>query len=291
MSGSIARLSDRGVVEVTGADARGFLDGLATAKVASAPAGACGYGALLTPQGKILFDFLGHAEGERVLLECPATAAADLARRLGFYKLRAKVSVADRSGDFAVVVGWDGAPVPAGGLADPRHTGLGWRAVVPVAEVATVMARGGGVVAAEADWQAHRIGLAIPEAGLDFSYGDAFPHDADLDQFGGVDFRKGCYVGQEVVSRMQHRGLARRRIVVVEADVLLPAPGTEISSGGKTIGTLGSSAGRRGLALVRLDRVKEALDAGAALVAGDVALRFSLPEWARFGWPETTAAD
>ncbi|MBL8572328.1 MAG: folate-binding protein YgfZ [Hyphomicrobiaceae bacterium] len=291
MAGQIARLEDRGVVAVTGADARTFLDGLATAKVASAPEGSCGYGALLTPQGKILFDFLGHATADGIVLDCPAAAAADLARRLGFYKLRAKVAVADVSGEYAVLAGWNGAAPIAGAGFDPRHGGLGWRAVVPAASAEAAMAASGAAIVGDADWQAHRIGLAIPEAGRDFAYGDAFPHDADLDQFGGVDFKKGCYVGQEVVSRMQHRGLARRRIVVVEAEAELPAAGTEIVVGAKAVGTLGSSAGRRGLALVRLDRVKEALDAGAEIAADGRALRFSLPEWARFGWPETTAAD
>jgi folate-binding protein YgfZ len=143
-------------------------------------------------------------------------------------------------------------------------------------------------MASEAEYDAHRIGLGVPEGGIDFAFGDAFPHDADMDQLGGVDFDKGCYVGQEVVSRMEHRGTARRRIVLAEGVGLTAR--TEITAAGKPIGQLTSTAAERGLALVRLDRAKEAMDQGQPILAGAASLTLALPPWARFTWPHAEAA-
>ena len=125
--------------------------------------------------------------------------------------------------------------------------------------------RDAGTRDAAADWHAFRIAHGVAESGADYALGDAFPHDVLLDQNGGVGFRKGCYVGQEVVSRMQHRGTARRRVLIVDGDGDLPAPGTEIIAGGRAIGTLGSVAGGVGLAIVRIDQVKDAMDAGTPI--------------------------
>ena len=132
------------------------------------------------------------------------------------------------------------------------------------------------------------VGLQI---NLDFAFGDAFPHDADMDQLSGVDFVKGCYVGQEVVSRMEHRGTARRRFVLAHASAALPPVGTPINAGEKNIGTLGSSTGGTGLALIRLDRAKDAMDHGVPITAGGVGLTLTLPPWAKFGWPAAVAAE
>jgi folate-binding protein YgfZ len=145
--------------------------------------------------------------------------------------------------------------------------------------------------ATEADYDAHRVGLGIPEGGVDFAFGDGFPHDADMDQLHGIDFKKGCYVGQEVVSRMQHRGTARRRFIIVTGAGALPVVGTPVLAGERALGTLGSSAGSSGLALIRLDRAKEALDGGAPIAAGGVPLALTLPPWATFTWPSTVAAE
>ena len=121
----------------------------------------------------------------------------------------------------------------------------------------------------------------MPRGGIGFAYGDAFPHETNMDRLAGVDFDKGCYIGQEVVSRMQHRGTARTRIVTVTLDAMAPAAGTEIRAADKPIGTMGSSAGNSGLALVRTDRATDALDAGAALLAGDVTIHLADPEAVR----------
>lgn len=279
-----ALLRSRAALRVEGPEAAHFLQGLITADMARIDDTGAGFGALLTPQGKILFDFLILKDGEGYLLDCPREAAAALVKRLGFYKLRAKVTITDLSDSHAVVAVWDEDPALTGVFAaDPRLAALGSRGIVSADE-----ADGSGL-ADEAEWQAHRIGLGVPEAGEDYAYGEVFPHDIDMDQLSGVAFDKGCYVGQEVVSRMEHRGTARRRVIRASAGAALPPAGTEIVAGGKTLGTLGSSSGAEGLALVRLDRAKAALDAGTAITAGDVAVTLTLPDWAGFGWPAQEA--
>jgi len=273
MSKKAAMLEDRGVVSVSGADATGFLQGLLTNDVEKLPPGEARYAALLTPQGKILFDMIvvrAPGAGEPVfLIDCAAAQAADLARRLGFYKLRAKVAVADESAARAVAAYWGGEPEPVEGgtlYADPRDPRLGWRAILP----RTIADAIGSEHAAE--YEGLRIGAVAPKGGLDFAYGDAFPHDANLDLLHGVDFEKGCYVGQEVVSRMKHRGTARKRVVRVKLAGPPPAPGAPVMDRELAVGALGSSSGREALALLRLDRAEDAAAAGRGLIAEGVGL-------------------
>jgi folate-binding protein YgfZ len=284
MSGSYAILQDRGVVGVGGADAPKFLQDLVTADIDRAGADSAAYGGLLTPQGKILFDFIIYRAGDRFLFDTPRSAAADLAKRLLFYRLRAKVEIADLSETHRVIAAWGAATSPAGPIAfvtDPRLAALGFRAVVTAGTAVDLP----GWIAANANaYHAHRIALGVPEGGIDFAFGQAFPHDADMDQLGGVAMEKGCYVGQEVVSRMEHRGTARRRIVVARAASPLPAAGTPIASEGRSIGEIASVSGTSGLARVRVDRVKDAMDAGVPVAAGGVVLSLSIPHWARFEW-------
>ena len=282
-SGQVARLVRRGVVAVGGPDAVKFLNDLVTADVTHAGPGSAVYAGLLTPQGKVLFDFIIFRDGDDFWIDLAREKAADFAKRLGFYRLRANVTVADRSADHTVLAGWGGQPVDSARIAapDPRLPALGWRAIV---------AGDGPGYASQADYDAHRIACGVPEGGIDFAFGDLFPHDSDMDQLGGVDFTKGCYVGQEVVSRMEHRHTARRRFVIATGAGPLPASGSEIAAAGKPIGTLASSAGRIGLALVRLDRAKEAMDKAEPLLAADTPVTLALPPWARFGWPEPAAA-
>ncbi len=277
-NGRIARLERRGVVAVGGRDAEQFLNDLVTADM-TAGSGRAVYAGLLTPQGKVLFDFIVFRDGDRFLFDLPRALVADFVKRLTFYRLRAAVTIEDMSMSHSVLTAWgDTAPDIAGIVApDPRLAALGWRAIV---------FGDGEANASEADYDAHRIPLGVPEGGIDFAFGDAFPHDADMDQLGGVDFKKGCYVGQEVVSRMEHRGTARRRFVIAAGAGPLPAAGTPIAAGDKPLGTLGSSADGTGLALVRLDRAKEAIDLGETIAAGDATLTLTIPPWARFGWPE-----
>jgi len=287
--GKIAEMPRRGVVSVGGADAEKFLNDLITSDVPKA-AGKAAYGGLLTPQGKILFDLIVFRDGETFLFDLPKAAVADFVKRLTFYRLRAKVEIADLSDERIVVAAWGGArqPIVDGPVAaDPRLAGLGFRAIVPSgADMAPDFEE-----ATAADYDAHRLALGVPEGGIDFAYGEPFPHDADMDQLGGVDFAKGCYVGQEVVSRMEHRGTARRRFVLAKSRSPLPAVGTPVMAGEKYIGTLGSSVGGDGLALVRLDRAKDAIDRGIAITAGGATLTLALPGWATFGWPASVAED
>ncbi len=287
-NGRIAELPRRGIVAVGGTDAETFLNDLITADMPKT-AGTAAYGGLLTPQGKILFDAIVFRDGDRFLFDLPRGLAADFVKRLGFYRLRAKVEIADLSAERIAVAAWgNGAPILDGPVApDPRLAALGHRAIVPAgADMAPDFAE-----ATAADYDAHRVALGVPEGGIDFAFGDAFPHDADMDQLGGIDFKKGCYVGQEVVSRMEHRGTARRRFVLASGAGSLPPIGTPVLAGEKPIGTLGSASGHTGTALVRLDRAKEAIDAGTAITAGAVPLTLTIPSWAKFTWPVAVAAD
>jgi tRNA-modifying protein YgfZ len=267
-----AMLEDRGVVSVSGEDATGFLQGLLTNDVERLGPGEARYGALLTPQGKILFDMIAvRAPGEEpsYLIDCAAAQAADLAKRLGFYKLRAKVSIVDQSAGRAVAAFWGEMPprIDDGLLfADPRDPRLGWRAILPRPVAAAVGLEHVG------EYEGLRIAVGAPKGGLDFAYADAFPHDANLDLLHGVDFDKGCYVGQEVVSRMKHRGTARKRVARVKLAGPAPAPGTPVLDRELAVGALGSSSGREALALLRLDRAEEAKAAGRTLSAGGVGL-------------------
>jgi folate-binding protein YgfZ len=159
---------------------------------------------------------------------------------------------------------------------------LGRRWVAPAGSVETD--------ASTADWHRHRIALSIPEGGVDFVFGDAFPHDAAMDSLNGVAFDKGCFVGQEVVSRMRHRGTARRRIVALHAQGALPEAGAEIVAGERPLGRLGSSADGHGIGLVRLDRLRAALDEHLPVRAGSEEVSVALPSWATYSWPEVAAA-
>jgi tRNA-modifying protein YgfZ len=278
-----AFLPDRGVVKVSGEDARNFLNGLVTTDVTRLEPGTGRFGALLTPQGKIVVDFLiteapsGHGGG--FLIDCPRALAPGLASKLGFYKLRAKVTVENLSESLGVIAAWDGgfAMQPDLAFADPRGPGLGWRILAPEELTQKVADLIGADLVDSADYEAHRIASGVPRGGLDFMYGDAFPHETNMDQLHGVDFDKGCYVGQEVVSRTQHRGTARTRTVRVSLDGPRPEPGTAILAGEKPVGTMGSAANNKGLALIRIDRVADALGAGLALTAGGLAIRLADP--------------
>ena len=136
------------------------------------------------------------------------------------------------------------------------------------------------------EYDAHRIALGMPAGGRDFAFGDAFPHEALMDQFGGVDFTKGCYVGQEVVSRMQHRGTARKRLIRIIGENDLPEAGSEILFDGKACGVLASHAGKEGLAMVRIDRVSPQADGSVPVMASTQPATLRLQDWVGFTWPK-----
>jgi tRNA-modifying protein YgfZ len=290
-----AFLPDRGVVKVSGSDARDFLNNLVTTDVTLLRPGLGRFGALLTPQGKITVDFLiteaPSGDGGGFLIDCPRALAQALADKLGFYKLRAKVAVENLSDGLGVLAVWDGDPAikPDLAFADPRTTALGWRILVPEDLAQKVADLIGADLVDSAAYEADRIKSGVPRGGLDFMYGDAFPHETNMDRLHGVDFDKGCYVGQEVVSRMQHRGTARTRTVRILLDGPAPESGTAILAGDKPVGTMGSSADGAGLALVRTDRVVDALDAGIALTSGGLAIRLAEPDDLRSAPKQTVA--
>ena len=203
------QLADRAIIEITGNETLAFLQDLITADVENLKSGEAAHGGLLTPQGKILFDFFVLASEAGVLIDCAREQRDTLLQRLIIYKLRLPLGIAARD-DLSVAVCWDGKPeeVPEGVtcFADPRLASLGWRLVGPASSLASLESAD-----ADAYRQArYRFGLADS---LEIGSGELFPHEANYDQYGSVNFKKGCYVGQEVVSRMQHRGTARSRTV------------------------------------------------------------------------------
>jgi tRNA-modifying protein YgfZ len=285
----LALLPDRGVVSVDGPDAAKLLQGVITNDMDLIAQQGALHAGLLSPQGKILFEFFVVKSPDGFCLETARSKAAELAERLKMYKLRADVAIKDASADYTVAAIWGGGgespptgigPAPLR-FADPRLAALGQRELTTLR---SDWALGGedAQSATREEYHAYRIGLGVPEGGKDYAFGDAFPHEALFDQLHGVSFEKGCYVGQEVVSRMQNRGTARRRIVPVIADSPLPASGASIAAGGVEIGTLGSVAGPRGLAPIRLDRAAEFIDKGEILRAGGVPVRVDIPGWAHF---------
>ncbi len=274
----VSSLPNRSLIRVSGAEAAHFLHNLVTADIEGLAAGELAAGALLMPQGKILFDFLISREGSGFLLDCRADIAADFAKRMKFYRLRAKADIEVQE-QVLVSVSWQN-DLSGAGLRDMR---FGREASVS----RNYDAAAGGDVS---PYTQLRIESGVAEGGADYAFGDVFPHDVNLDQTGGVSFAKGCYVGQEVVSRMQHRGTARRRVLIAAGDSLLEA-GAQITTGGRAIGAFGSALGNKALALVRIDKVKAAMDSGIEILAGHVPVTLSLPPRATFNWPETSGTD
>jgi folate-binding protein YgfZ len=285
------RLADRGIIRVSGPDAASFLHNLVSNDIERLGDGDATYAALLTPQGKILFDFIVVRRDGAFLVDVAADQAPALAKRLGFYKLRSAVTIADGSADYAVIAFPGG---PARGLTpdaivftDPRVAALGERAIVPATAAAELMVK-------TSEYNQLLIANGVPVFGLDFKTGENVPHDVNFDDLNALDFRKGCYVGQEIVSRMKHRGTARRRLVHVRSaeggrSPALPAPQSEILAGIRSIGTMGGSYGPEGLAIIRLDWAKDALDRGIPITCDGIALSIALPAYATFGFPQTVA--
>lgn len=282
----VIHLPDRGVVRVAGTEARTFLNGLVTCDMDKIAPGKPGFGALLSPQGKVLFDFLvveaEPQDGGGFYLDCPRVLSPDLILRLGMYKLRADVAIEDLSDVLGVAAVLDDPgldPEDFLAYADPRLPALGLRLI---GERVTLQAIGGN----PENYHARRIDLAVPEGGKDFAYNDAFPHETLMDQLNGLDFKKGCYVGQEVVSRMEHRGSARTRVVPVSYEGgFAPVEGVDVVAGDKVIGKAGSQHKGSGLAMLRLDRLADALAVGQNVTAGGIGLTAAKPPYASFNLP------
>lgn len=274
-----ALLADRRLIRVSGTGAEEFLNNLITTDVENLPEGEARASALLTPQGKILFDFLISRDGTDFLIETGAAEQDALLRRLTMYKLRAPVDLKPETVE-GVSVFWN-ETAPEASVRDSRFA----KADVDLFRVAGASASGDA-----AAYDALRIEHGIAESVRDYALQDAFPHDVLMDVNDGVSFKKGCFVGQEVVSRMKHRGTARRRVVTVSAEGALPASGTEITADGKPVGTLGTVCGDRALAIVRIDRIADALASGTSLLAATVPVTVALPAWSGLSFPAADPA-
>lgn len=259
----IARLPHRAVLSVSGDDRVSYLQGLVSNDVAAAAPGHAVWAALLTPQGKWLADFFIFAEAERLLLDVEAAQRDDLARRLTRFRLRAKVAVEPDPLD--VYAAWDGAPESSDLAApDPRLPDAGWR----------LLARDRHTNADAAEYDRHRIRLGLPDGSRDMEADKSVLLEAGFDELNGVSWSKGCYMGQELTARTKYRGLLKRRLVPISAETVLPPPGTPVTRDGQEVGTLRSTNGAEGLALIRLD----ALD---ARLSCDTPIDVHVPDWLR----------
>lgn len=249
-----APVLDRAILRISGPDRVAFLQGLVSNDLARLEGQGIVYAAMLTPQGKYLADFFLVAAPEAVLLDVAAPLAEDLARRLTLYKLRAKVEISPA----AVAVTRGIGPAPEGALADPRHVAMGWRLYGAALE------QGAAV-----DWDALRIEAMVPETGIELIPGESYILEQGFARLAGVDFRKGCYVGQEVTARMHHKTELRRGLVRVRIKGQAPVGSEITSTDGKPAGTLFTQSGGRALAWLRHDRAEGPMQAGSAVLHWD----------------------
>jgi len=286
-------LPTRAALCVTGEDRKTFLQGLVSSDATKIAADKALHAGFLTAQGRFLHEFFMLAIGEAVMLEGEAERLGDLLRRLKIYKLRAKIALAPAP-DHAVGVFWGAGAAASFGLpetpgaakeisggsvyVDPRLPALGVRALLPAQALAKVAAEHGFAPGEPGDYDALRVSLGVPDGSRDLAIEDALLLENGFDELGGVDFKKGCYVGQEVTARMKYRGLVKKRLIPVTIAGPVPAIGTKILQDGAEAGEMRSTAGAQGLALIRLD----ALEKTSALVAGDTTLVPAKPAWANF---------
>ncbi len=239
------RLPHRAILSLTGPDTLALLERTVTHTVAEWAEGEARYGALLTPQGKVIADYIAHRTADGVLMDVHAEAAEDLMKRLKMFRLRAAVEIGR---DEAMV-----SAIDAGGVPDPRTAALPHRSIVAAGEAAAPLP----------NWDALAIVAGIPEWGRDYRAAEVFPTDINMDLMGGIDYRKGCFVGQEVASRMKRKALIRKRTVRVRGQAL--APGAEVRAGASLLGAVTSAAEADGLALIRTDRFANAIMAKEAI--------------------------
>ena len=280
-------LEERGVVSVDGPEAGAFLQGLVSNDVERVSEAQAVYAALLTPQGKFLHDFFMLRQGAGYLLDCEGPRVGDLGRRLMAYRLRADVALADATEDFHVVALFGaeaettaaafalppgpGAAAPCEGgtiMRDPRAAGLGLRAILPRERDTALFERAGFARGSAADYERHRLAQGAPDGSRDMEVGRATLMECGFEALNGVDFEKGCYVGQELTARTKHRGLVRRRLARVALDGPLPPAGTPIVAGAREVGEIRSGLDDTALAVLRLERVAAAAQAGEPLTAG-----------------------
>ncbi len=260
----LAYLPGRAVIEVAGEDRVAFLQGLVSNDVAEAAPGRAVWAALLSPQGKWLADFFIVADGERLLLDCEAAQAPGLAQKLSRFRLRSRVTVAPTP--LRVHVAWGVAPdAPGIAFPDPRLPEAGWR-VLAEAELPTSVS--------EAEWDAHRLALGLPDGSRDLEADRTVLLEAGFDELHGLSWTKGCYMGQELTARTKYRGLLKRRLVPVRIEGNLPPSGTPVLRNGVEVGTMRSGRDGQGLAVLRLEAINE-----DALACGEAKLTPARPNW------------
>ncbi|MFW6413328.1 MAG: YgfZ/GcvT domain-containing protein [Oceanicaulis sp.] len=268
MTDFLTPLPGRAVLAITGEDARSFLQRVITRGPEGLAPGGALFSALLTPQGKVLADFIVFDDGEGGLFfDVPAGEAESLVKRFTLYRLRAKAEIALRDDLSVAAAKGEGEQalktVALAAASDPRNSDLGLRAVVPA----------GGPEADIDAYHAARVEAGVPEFGADYGPGEVFSTDVNHDLMGGVDYKKGCFVGQEVASRMHRKGGVRKRTLRLACDDAAPAPGADIAAGETPLGAVTSSAGSRALALLRTDRAAKAIEAGDPITAGGAPAR------------------
>ncbi len=291
-------LSDRGLISVGGADAREFLQALVSNDVDRVGPERAVYATLLTPQGKFLYDFFVSELDGTLVLDCAAARRDELIKRLTFYRLRAKVELADAgagrkllalfgagAAEALDVASEPGLAKPFGGglvMVDPRLAALGLRAILPAVGAEAALAAAGFTAGAPADYDRHRLALGVPDGGRDIAVDKNFLLEGNFEALNAVDFGKGCYVGQELTARTKYRGTIKKRLYPVEVDGPLPEPGTAITFDGADAGEMRSGLDGRGIALLRLEQVEKAAAAGRPLAAGSARLTPVKPDWADF---------
>ena len=292
-------LEDRGVIALSGADTRDFLQGVISNDVNKMGPARALYAGLLTAQGKFLHDFFVVETGNAVLLDCARAGLDDLMRRLTLFRLRADVSIVDRSADFVVAalvgvdaartVGLDGetpgAAAPFGdgvALVDPRLAALGARAILGAETAERALEEAGLVATERGDYERRRLALGVPDGARDIIPEKSFLLECNFEELNGVDFDKGCYVGQENTTRQKHRGVVRKRLIRVDVDGPPPAAGTPIMLGDKVAGEMRSSLDGVGMALLRLEFVDRSARENAPLTAGEAKLTPVKPDWAAY---------
>ena len=289
MTQSYAILDDRCVLGLSGPDARSFLQGLITNDVDSLTADGALYAALLTPQGKFLHDFFLLTLEDGLAIESDAARKDDLICRLTMYRLRADVTIEDLSDRYRVAALWGGAPddMPTGPNSvrlypDPRLTDLGWRALVEGDSGDDDLFGGGWRRESPDAYDARRIAFGVPDGGRDLLIDKTFALEANFEELHGVDFEKGCFVGQENTARQKHRGAVRKRFMRVDIEGPPPPPDTPIMHGDREAGTMRSSVAQSGIAVLRLEQIEKSAKSGEPLIAGDARLTPIKPAWANY---------
>jgi hypothetical protein len=281
---SFSLIPHRSVIAVGGADRVEFLQGLISNDTTKVAPGRAVWAALLTPQGRFLNDmFVADGGDDTLLLETERERAPALAKKFSLYKLRSKVTVEDRSAAFEVAVvfgtGAERALEIDGAISfvDPRLAELGVRVLAPAGTVAALLSARGIAAAPLDDYDALRLSLGVPDGSRDLPVEKALLLESGFDELNGVDWKKGCYMGQELTARTKYRALVRKRLFPVSVEGALPAPGTSVYLDGKEVGELRSGSGRRALALLQA----EAARGPGPLLADGVQLIATIPPWMR----------